>query len=56
MASETLKDIKKNEYKKDIQFYINHLDERELKILESIVHQLASEYSTSYKKWKLKPF
>jgi len=43
---------KSQESKEAIAFYLRHLGEKELKVLEKMANQLAENYSESYKNWK----
>lgn len=48
-------DKEKEHYmKSSINFYLQHLSLKELKILENNAKELANNYSESYKKWKYK--
>lgn len=42
------------ELKDNIQFYLRHLELKELKILEKMAHELSSAYSDSYREWRNK--
>lgn len=45
---------KKRESKSNVEFYMRHLSLKELKVLEELALQLATNYSESYREWQLK--
>lgn len=47
-----LLEAKRNSCKDAIEFYIRHLDERELEFLEQMAQKLAETYSSSYREFK----
>ena len=47
---------KEQELKRNIDFFIRHLDLKELIVLEKVAHQLADNYSSSYADWKLSDY
>lgn len=46
-----VEDKRKKELKENIQFFINHLDNKELAIIEDLANMLAFNYSKSYQEW-----
>jgi hypothetical protein len=49
-TSPTLEVGKSQECKENVIFYMQHLGEKELKVLEKLANELAENYSESY--WK----
>jgi len=47
-------DKRKKELKDNIDFFVSHLDVRELILLEEVAKKIAENYSKSYFDWKYK--